>query len=80
MMKTFKLQKVSEIYEEIVLNAESLEQAKDIALDSDDWESDGPYLVKEQYKVIESSGYIELDYNELDEEDWNVTYDSNSDD
>lgn len=80
MMKTFKLQKVSEIYEEIVLNAESLEQAKDIALDSDDWESDGPYLVKEQYKVIESSGDIELDYNELDEEDWNVTYDSNSDD
>lgn len=79
-MKTFKLQKVSEIYEEIVLNAESLEQAKDIALDSDDWESDGPYLVKEQYKVIESSGDIELDYNELDEEDWNVTYDSNSDD
>lgn len=80
MMKTFKLQKVSEIYEEIVLNAESLEQAKEIALDSDDWESDGPYLVKEQYKVIESSGDIELDYNELDEEDWNVTYDSNSDD
>lgn len=79
-MKTFKLQKVSEIYEEIVLNAESLEQAKEIALDSDDWESDGPYLVKEQYKVIESSGDIELDYNELDEEDWNVTYDSNSDD
>lgn len=79
-MKTFKLQKVSEIYEEIVLNAESLEQAKEIALDSDDWESDGPYLVKEQYKVIESSGDIELGYNELDEEDWNVTYDSNSDD
>lgn len=79
-MKTFKLQKVSEIYEEIVLNAESLEQAKEIALDSDDWESDGPYLIKEQYKVIESSGDIELDYNELDEEDWNVTYDSNSDD
>lgn len=79
-MKTFKLQKVSEIYEEIVLNAESLEQAKEIALDSDDWESDGPYLVKEQYKVIESSGDIELDYNELDEEDWNVTYDSNLDD
>ena len=79
-MKTFKLQKVSEIYEEIVLNAESLEKAKEIALDSDDWESDGPYLVKEQYKVIESSGDIELDYNELDEEDWNVTYDSNSDD
>lgn len=79
-MKTFKLQKVSEIYEEIVLNAESLEQAKEIALDSDDWESDGPYLVKEQYKVIESRGDIELDYNELDEEDWNVTYDSNSDD
>ena len=79
-MKTFKLQKVSEIYEEIVLNAESLEQAKEMALDSDDWESDGPYLVKEQYKVIESSGDIELDYNELDEEDWNVTYDSNSDD
>lgn len=79
-MKTFKLQKVSEIYEEIVLNAESLEQAKEIALDSDEWESDGPYLVKEQYKVIESSGDIELDYNELDEEDWNVTYDSNSDD
>ena len=76
-MKTFKLQKVSEIYEEIVLNAESLEKAKEIALDSDDWESDGPYLVKEQYKVIESSGDIELDYNELDEEDWNVTYDSN---
>ena len=79
-MKTFKLQKVSEIYEEIVLNAESLEQAKEIALDSDEWESDGPYLVKEQYKVIESSDDIELDYNELDEEDWNVTYDSNSDD
>ena len=79
-MKTFKLQKVSEIYEEIVLNAESLEKAKEIALDSDDWESDGPYLIKEQYKVIESSGDIELDYNELDEEDWNVTYDSNSDD
>ena len=79
-MKTFKLQKVSEIYEEIVLNAESLEEAKEISLDSDDWESDGPYLVKEQYKVIESSGDIELDYNELDEEDWNVTYDSNSDD
>ena len=79
-MKTFKLQKVSEIYEDIVLNAESLEQAKEMALDSDDWESDGPYLVKEQYKVIESSGDIELDYNELDEEDWNVTYDSNSDD
>lgn len=79
-MKTFKLQKVSEIYEEIVLNAESLEQAKEIALDSDDWESDGPYLIKEQYKVIESSGDIELDYNELDEEDWNVTYDNNSDD
>lgn len=79
-MKTFKLQKVSEIYEEIVLNAESLEQAKEMALDSDDWESDGPYLIKEQYKVIESSGDIELDYNELDEEDWNVTYDSNSDD
>lgn len=79
-MKTFKLQKVSEIYEEIVLNAESLEQAKEIALDSDDWESDGPYLVKEQYKVIESNSDIELDYNELDEEDWNVTYDSNSDD
>lgn len=79
-MKTFKLQKVSEIYEEIVLNAESLEQAKKMALDSDDWESDGPYLIKEQYKVIESSGDIELDYNELDEEDWNVTYDSNSDD
>ena len=79
-MKTFKLQKVSEIYEEIVLNAESLEQAKEIALDSDDWESDGPYLIKEQYKVIESSGDIEFDYNELDEEDWNVTYDSNSDD
>lgn len=79
-MKTFKLQKVSEIYEEIVLNAESLEQAKEIALDSDDWESDGPYLVKEQYKVIESTGDIELDYNELDEEDWNVTYDSNLDD
>lgn len=79
-MKTFKLQKVSEIYEEIVINAESLEQAKEIALDSDEWESDGPYLVKEQYKVIESSGDIELDYNELDEEDWNVTYDSNSDD
>lgn len=79
-MKTFKLQKVSEIYEEIVLNAESLEEAKEIALDSDEWESDGPYLVKEQYKVIESSGDIELDYNELDEEDWNVTYDSNSDD
>lgn len=78
-MKTFKLQKVSEIYEEIVLNAESLEQAKEMALDSDDWESDGPYLIKEQYKVIESSGDIELDYNELDEEDWNVTYDSNSD-
>ena len=79
-MKTFKLQKVSEIYEDIVLNAESLEKAKEMALDSDDWESDGPYLVKEQYKVIESSGDIELDYNELDEEDWNVTYDSNSDD
>lgn len=79
-MKTFKLQKVSEIYEEIVLNAESLEQAKEMALDSDDWESDGPYLIKEQYKVIESSGDIEFDYNELDEEDWNVTYDSNSDD
>lgn len=79
-MKTFKLQKVSEIYEEIVLNAESLEKAKEMALDSDDWESDGPYLIKEQYKVIESSGDIELDYNELDEEDWNVTYDSNSDD
>lgn len=79
-MKTFKLQKVSEIYEEIVINAESLEQAKEIALDSDDWESDGPYLIKEQYKVIESSGDIELDYNELDEEDWNVTYDNNSDD
>ena len=79
-MKTFKLQKVSEIYEEIVLNAESLEQAKEMALDSDDWESDGPYIVKEQYKVIESSGDIELDYSELDEEDWNVTYDSNSDD
>lgn len=79
-MKTFKLQKVSEIYEEIVLNAESLEQAKEMALDSDDWESDGPYLVKEQYKVIESSGDIEFDYNELDEEDWNVTYDSNLDD
>lgn len=78
-MKTFKLQKVSEIYEEIVLNAESLEQAKEMALDSDDWESDGPYLIKEQYKVIESSGDIELDYNELDEEDWTVTYDSNSD-
>ena len=77
-MKTFKFQKVSEIYEEITLNAETLEQAQEYAAESDLWESDGPFLVKEQYKVIESTGDIYLDSDELMEQDWNVTYDSNS--
>ena len=79
-MKTFKFQKVSEIYEEITLNAETLEQAQEYAAESDFWESDGPFLVKEQYKVIESTGDIYLDSDELMEQDWNVTYDANSHD
>ncbi len=76
-MKTFKFQKISEIYEEIILNAETLEQAQKYAAESGSWGADGPYLVKEQYKVIESTGDIYLDSDELMEQDWHVTYDAN---
>ena len=76
-MKTFKIQKVKEIYEEVIVEAETLEQAQEYALDCD-WEEDGPYLTKEQYKVVESSGDPDADEEALDEEDWIVTWDSNS--
>lgn len=79
-MKTFKFQKISQIVEEITLNAETLEQAQEYAAESDFWESDDPFLVKEQYKVIESTGDIYLDSDELMEQEWNVTYDANSSD
>lgn len=79
-MKTFKFQKISEIVEEITLSAETPEQAQERAAESNLWQSDGPFLVKEQYKVIESTGDIYLDSDELMEQDWNVTYDANSSD
>lgn len=76
-MKTFKLLKVSEIYEETIVEAETLEQAQEYALDCD-WEEDGPYLVKEQYKVVESTGDIDRDVEALENEDYIITYDSDS--
>lgn len=76
-MKTFKLQKISEVYEEVIVEAETLEQAQEYALDCD-WDEDGPILAKERYKVVESSGDPDADEEALDEEDWIVTYDPNS--
>lgn len=79
-MKSFKFQKISEVVEEITLSAETLAEAQERAAESDLWQSDGPFLVKEQYKVIESTGDLYLDSDELMEQDWNVTYDAYSHD
>lgn len=75
-MKTFKFQKISEIVEEITLTAETLEEAQEKAKESDCWDSDGPFLVKEQYKVVESSGDIYLDGDNLIDTDYIVTFDA----
>ena len=79
-MKTFKFQKISQIVEEITLSAESLAEAQERAEESDCWDSDGPFLVKEQYKVVESSGDIYLDSDNLMDTDYIVTFDANSSD
>lgn len=75
-MKTFKFQKISEVVEEITISAETLEQAQEYAAESDLWQSDGPFLVKEQYKVIESTGDIYLDSDNLLDVDYIVTFDA----
>ena len=79
-MKTWKFLKVSEIYDECIVKAETLEEAKQKALD-EEWERDDePMLIKEQYKVVESSGDIYDDYDLLMEEDWNTIWDINDKD
>ena len=75
-MKTFKFQKISQIVEEITLTAESLTEAQERAEESDCWSSDGPFLVKEQYKVVESSGDIYLDSDNLMDTDYIVTFEA----
>ena len=74
-MKTFKLLKVSENYDEVIVEAETLEEAKELAEDLE-WETDEPQLIKEAYKEVESSGDIDADEEELDEEDWIVEWDA----
>lgn len=74
-MKTFKFQKVYETYEEITLTAETFEAAQERA--EENWnqcQASGPYLIKERYKVVESTGDVDLDNDNLIDADYIDTY------
>lgn len=77
-MKTFKLVKIYEFESSCYIQAETLEQAQEYALEADEWEDGENALTKEMYKCVEASGDIDDDIDALDEEDYVVTWDINS--
>lgn len=72
-MKTFKIVRVYEFESACYVQAETLEQAQEQALESGEWEDDEPLVAKELYKCVESSGDIDSDIDALDEENYVVT-------
>jgi len=79
-MKTFRFIKSYEKVYFTTVEAETLEQAKELANDYDWTEDDEQYLVRESYKVVESSGDIWDDDDALNEADEIITYNAYSHD
>lgn len=79
-MKTFRFTKVYEKVYFTTVEAETLEQAEELANDYDWTEDDEQYLVRESYKVVESSGDEWDDDDALGEADEIITYNAYSHD
>lgn len=68
-MKTFKFKRTSTMYEECIVQANTLKEAKKLS-EKAAWDDSGPCNTTEQYKVVESSGDLYLDYDNLMDSDW----------
>ena len=68
-MKTFKFQQIQKIYLECIVQAETLEEARQKAILAS-WDESEPELIKHQYKVVESGEDIYDDYDALMEQNW----------
>ena len=61
-MKTFRITKIYEVYYDLVCEADDLEQAIDIAKNSDDWEEDYERLcTKRTWSELNEDGEVEDD-------------------
>ena len=68
-MKTFKFQQIEKIYLECVVEAETLEEARQKAVTAS-WDEDEPELIGERYKVVESTGDLYYDNDSLMDKEW----------
>ena len=68
-MKTFKFQQIEKIYLECIVQAETLQEARQKAVKAS-WDEGDPELVGERYKVVESSEDIYDDYDLLMDKEW----------
>jgi hypothetical protein len=61
-MKTFRLTKVFEVYYDLEVEADDLDQAIDIAKNSDDWEEDDErWCTKRTWSELNEDGEVEND-------------------